>query len=152
MITAALSVRSSARAHYKVLTPEELRERGKWTWPVGSVGGGTHAVAVALAARGYVVIEEDLENGIVRTEPHAIGTAATGGVGYASTAGDQVAWTIHVVDVPSGGIEMQLEPSVYRGRTVMADYVFVAELMDPMLDDLRHHVERAIVRARGTRR
>jgi hypothetical protein len=150
VIAVGLAVGSRVRSHFSVLSREDLRERGRWSWPHCSVGEGAHAAAEALEERGYEIAEQDLVAGTLTTAPCEIGTAATGGVDYASAAGDRLSWVVRVSAVQDG-VEMTFEPSAYRGKTPMTDYVFVAELMDPIFDDLRELVERAIVRARGAR-
>ncbi|MGE0551739.1 MAG: hypothetical protein AB7R00_32140 [Kofleriaceae bacterium] len=116
-----------------MMTPEDLANQGTRSFEHRSVHDAVAAVSSAFETLGYVMTEHDAAAGIVRTAPRRMSLALTAGAGF--TAQDRIAWWALSAGI-SEGVEVRLIPYPHRGATVVVDYVFVAEVMDPLFDEL----------------
>ncbi|MGE0867736.1 MAG: hypothetical protein AB7P03_04180 [Kofleriaceae bacterium] len=119
--------------HFAVMTPDELSHAGTRSYGQRSVAEAVRAVAAAFDGLGYHLTEQDPSAGVVRTAPRRMSLALTAGAGFSEQ--DKMAWWALSSGV-SDGVEVRLIPYPHRGAALVNDYVFVAEIMDPLFDEL----------------
>jgi hypothetical protein len=137
VLVLALSAVPTFVACARTLTPEQVSELGKKSYPTHAPEAVMKASVTALRTLGFEIVVA--EGGQVKTAPKPVMVTASGGGGVAYAASNDIAWTL-TIEPAGDGSSVHAVPRMITGGTSY-DGPVDAAYMEKAVADLFKEIE-----------